>query len=180
MKWMKREERITPEPVREPDEQSVELELAELRHKMRQGLPAPDKKFHAPGPVDLDPHALEEAPHNLEQRDRVIDLHPREVDDYEDRHQPRSLKSKLFGIAPSGYVQLGLISVAVGAVIQAGGLNPSVPGFTWQTALSSIATGAASVLGSVLQSGWQPLLIGVVIVAPVWLAWRLLSVPFRR
>ena len=177
MKWMKREERIEPAPVREVDEESVELELAELRHKMRQSLPSPDQKFHAPGPVDLDPHALEETPHLLDER--VIDLHAHQVEDF-DPHQPRSLKSKLFGIAPSGYVQLALLSVGVGAIIQSGGLNPSVPGFTWQTALSSIANGAMSVFSWVLQAGWQPLLLGAVVVVPVWLAWRLLSVPFRH
>jgi uncharacterized protein DUF6460 len=177
MKWNRREQRVTPEPVTEPDEESVELELASLRHKMRQSLPSPDQKFHAPGPVDLDPHALEETPHTLDER--VIDLHPREVEDY-DPHQPRTLKSKLFGIAPSGYVQLGLISVGVGAVVQAGGLNPWQPGFTWQSALSSLSTGALNVLGWTLQSGWQPLLLGAAVVVPVWLAWRLLSVPFRH
>jgi hypothetical protein len=200
MKRSKSSGRITPESLKNAppapiDEEALDLELAELRHKARQkqGLPARvDHKhedgrheedrhhkddFHAPGAVDLDPRALQETREHHKRG--VIDLHPHEVEEH-DPHLPRSLQSKLFGIGPSGYFQLTVLCIAVGAVLEAGGFNPFDPGFTWQAALSGIGSGALNVLGWVINAGWKPMLIGAAITLPIWLVWRLLSVPFRR
>jgi hypothetical protein len=186
MKRGKRSERdrIEPEPVGEIDQEQLDLELAELRHKQRQKqLPnlereRPGEHFHAPGAVDLDPNELEPA------RDRsprgVIDLHPHEIEETHDPHLPRTLQSKLFGIGPSGYFQLAVLCIAVGAVFEAGGLNPFDPGFTVQGAFGGLANGALNVLGWVIQAGWKPMLIGAAVTLPIWLVWRVLSVPFRR
>ena len=45
-----------------------------------------------------------------------------------------------------------MLCIAVGAVFEAGGLNPFDPTFTWQTALTGLGTGALNVLGWVLQA----------------------------
>jgi hypothetical protein len=187
MKRGKRSERdrIEPEPVSdEVDQEQLDLELAELRHKKRQKqLPnlergGPDEEFHAPGPVDLDPNELEPARDHSPRG--VIDLHPHEIEEHHDPHLPRTLQSKLFGIGPSGYFQLAVLCIAVGAVLEAGGVNPFDPGFTVQKVLSGIGMGALNVIGWVLAAGWKPMLIGAAITLPLWLVWRLLSVPFRR
>jgi hypothetical protein len=197
-------DRIEPEPVSdEIDQEQLDLELAELRHKQRQKqdqLPVRaghrhndtqddndardgdeifgDNDFHAPGAVDLDPRELQEA--RGHHKRGVIDLHPHEVEEAHDPHLPRTLQSKLFGIGPSGYFQLAVLCIAVGAVFEAGGLNPFDPGFTWQTALTGLGTGALNVIGWVIQAGWKPMLIGAAVTLPIWLVWRVLSVPFRR
>jgi hypothetical protein len=172
-------DRIEPEPVSdEVDQEQLDLELAELRHRKRQKqLPGPGEEFHAPGPVDLDPNELEPARDHLPRG--VIDLHPHEVEEH-DPHLPRTLQNKLFGIGPSGYFQLAVLCIAVGAVFEAGGINPFDPTFTWQSLLTGLGTGALNVLGWVLQTGWKPMLIGAAVTLPIWLVWRLLSVPFRR
>jgi len=198
-------DRIEPEPVgdHEIDQEQLDLELAALRHKKRQKqdqLPVRaghrhndtqddndardgdeifgDNDFHAPGAVDLDPREVQ-ATRERHQRG-VIDLHPHEVEEHHDPHLPRTLQSKLFGIGPSGYFQLAVLCIAVGAVFEAGGINPFGPAFTVQSALTGLGTGALNVLGWVLETGWKPMLIGAAVTLPIWLVWRVLSVPFRH
>src|SRR5262249_41366475 len=67
------------------------------------------------------------------------DLHP--------VRQQRSLKDKMFDIGFSGWFQLVVISVVVGAVFQAGGVDFFSPTFTWERLLGGIANGALAVLG---------------------------------
>ncbi|HVY89690.1 MAG TPA: hypothetical protein VG942_12525 [Hyphomonadaceae bacterium] len=86
---------------------------------------------------------------------------------------PPSFTDKMFGpIRISGWIQLGLICVGVGAIFEAGGVNPFAPGFTLGGALGQFATGFLNVLGWTLTVAWRPLLLGAAAVLPVWLLWR--------
>ena len=109
----------------------------------------------------------------------VIDHPPLPADMHAMRPQ-RTLAEKMFGIGFSGWFQLVVFCVAVGAVFQAGGVDFFSPTFTWEGLLGGIAKGALAVLGWIIETGWRPLLTGLLIVGPVWLVWRLLSVPFRH
>ncbi|MDP3739463.1 MAG: hypothetical protein Q8R02_18890 [Hyphomonadaceae bacterium] len=93
--------------------------------------------------------------------------------------EPRSFASKLFGIGIGGWIQLVLICIVLGAIFDAGGVNPFAPNFTVSGALNALGTGALNLLGWALQAGWRPFLVGALVVFPVWLLWRLLTVPFR-
>lgn len=93
---------------------------------------------------------------------------------------PRSLNSKLFGIGFSGYFQLAVICVIAGAILQAGGVDFFSSGFSLTGLAGALFTGALNVLGWTLEHGWQPLLAGALVVVPLWLLWRLLTVPFRN
>ncbi len=93
---------------------------------------------------------------------------------------PRSLNSKLFGIGFSGYFQLVVICVIVGAILQAGGIDFFSPFFSLSGLAGSLATGTLSVLGWAFEHGWRPLLAGALVIVPLWLLWRLLTVPFRN
>lgn len=110
----------------------------------------------------------------------IMDLESRHPDDDLPDHEPRSFTSKMFGVGWAGYVQLVLLCVGVGAVFQAGGINPFDPGFTWAGAVDAAGKGVVTVVSWAFGNGWQPFLVGLMAVAPVWLAWRLLTIPFRR
>jgi hypothetical protein len=99
-------------------------------------------------------------------------------DPYE--HQPRTLQSKLFGIGFSGWFQLIVICVIAGAIFQAGGIDFFSPDFTFTGIASSLANGALNMLGWAVENGWRPLITGALVIIPLWLAWRLLTVPFRN
>ena len=92
---------------------------------------------------------------------------------------PRSFASRLFGIGFGGWVQLILICIVLGAIFDAGGVNPFAPDFTISGALNAIGTGVVNIASWALQAGWRPFLIGALVVFPVWLVWRLITVPFR-
>ena len=68
----------------------------------------------------------------------------------------------------------------VGAVLRIADVNPFEPGFTLGGAAASLGRGVVNLLLWALANGWAPALIGVAVVMPIWLLWRLLSVPFRH
>ncbi|HEX5006376.1 MAG TPA: hypothetical protein VFV70_04645 [Hyphomonadaceae bacterium] len=109
----------------------------------------------------------------------VIEHEPLPADLQAVREQ-RSLKDKLFGIGFSGWFQLVVTSVVVGAIFQAGGVDFFSPTFAWERLPGGILNGAIAVLGWAIEIGWRPLITGALVVGPIWLAWRLLSVPFRH
>jgi hypothetical protein len=125
---------------------------------------------------DLIEHASVPTPHRdnnvIEHAPLSADLHP--------VRQQRSLRDKMFGIGFSGWFQLAVLCVVVGAVFQAGGVDFFSPTFTWERLLGGIANGVLAVLGWIIEVGWRPLITGALVVGPFWLAWRLLSVPFRH
>ena len=113
-------------------------------------------------------------------RDNSVIEHPPLPADMHPVRQQRTLAEKMFGIGFSGWFQLAVISVVVGAVFQAGGVDFFSPTFTWGGLPGGILNGALAVFGWAIEIGWRPLITGALVVGPIWLAWRLLSVPFRH
>lgn len=100
--------------------------------------------------------------------------------DPEEEHQQRTFRHKMFGIGWKGWVQLGVLSALVGVIVQTSGVNPFAPDLSLPGVAGALWRSTLTVLGWILTMGWQPLLVGAIAVAPVWLIWRLLTVPFRR
>jgi hypothetical protein len=113
-------------------------------------------------------------------RDNDVIEHPPLPADMHPVRQQRTFREKMFGIGFSGWFQLAVLCVAVGAVFQAGGVDFFSPTFTWERLPSGILNGVLAVLGWALEIGWRPLVTGALVVGPIWLVWRLLSVPFRH
>ena len=128
----------------------------------------PDKPKGVPAPYGVND------PDVIEHRALV------KVDQPEDGYEQRSFASKMFGIGFSGWFQLVVLCIVVGAVFQAGGIDFFDPNFTFTGFVGAVGRGVVNVLGWVLEAGWRPFLAGVIVVAPIWLAWRLLSFPFRH
>lgn len=93
---------------------------------------------------------------------------------------PRSYGEKVFGIPWTGWVHLTFLSLVVGVLISLSQINVFEPGFTLGGAFRQLIDGVLRGLGWLLSRGWQPLLIGAAVVAPIWIAWRAVSALWRK
>jgi hypothetical protein len=93
---------------------------------------------------------------------------------------PRSLSDKMFGISFWGWVRLGVLCLTAGAIFEAGGFNPFAPAFTWSSVPAELLQGVINVFTWSVGTAWRPLLLGAVAIIPIWLVWRLITVPFRH
>jgi hypothetical protein len=93
---------------------------------------------------------------------------------------PRSFNQKMLQLSWLGWVQLGLVCFAVGVLLNLAQIDFTSPGFTPGRALSQLVQGIFRGLGWLVSTGWWPLLSGMVVVLPVWLAWRALSALWRK
>ncbi len=107
--------------------------------------------------------------------------HPDHPDAHFDEHpHQRTIREKMFDITMWGWIKLAGLCLAVGAVLRIANINPFSSGFTLGGAAASLAKAVGDIVVWALVYGWLPALIGAVVVMPIWLLWRLLSVPFRR
>lgn len=90
------------------------------------------------------------------------------------------LAGRLFGIGLWGWVRLLLICLAVGILLRGLGQNPFSAEFNFGEALANLAGSILAVLQFILLHGWLPVLIGAVVVLPIWFLWRVVSLPFRK
>ncbi|MDZ4760331.1 MAG: hypothetical protein SGJ21_04600 [Alphaproteobacteria bacterium] len=130
-------------------------------------------------PADAPPRAGQDLP-AIEARPSRGEVWPPVLEEEEDHLPKRSLGSKLFGIGVWGWVKLAALSVFVGVVFQLAGVNPLAADFTIADALGDLAQSLADLAGWSLANGWHPAITGALIVVPLWIVWRLVSVPFRR
>jgi hypothetical protein len=94
--------------------------------------------------------------------------------------QKRSLLRRLFGISPWGAVKLTGLCILVGFFVMAANFNPASPDANIPAALAAIARQTLAAAGWAARNFWKPALAGATIVLPVWILWRLLSLPFRK
>ena len=92
----------------------------------------------------------------------------------------RSPLARLFLLKPFGYVRLLLLCVVVGFVMLALQFNPADPGFDATRAATEIWRNTAAALGWSATHLWKPALAGAGVVLPIWVLWRLITLPFRR
>jgi len=94
--------------------------------------------------------------------------------------QKRSLLLRLFGIGPWGTLKLTGLCILVGFFVMAANFNPASPDVDIPAALASIARQALAATGWAVRNFWKPALAGATIVLPLWVLWRLATLPFRK
>lgn len=92
----------------------------------------------------------------------------------------RPLLVRLFAISPWGALKLLALCVLVGLFVLAAQFDPRSPSFDAAGAATSLARDAWAALSWMVQNFWKPALAGAGVVLPLWVLWRLISLPFRR
>lgn len=93
---------------------------------------------------------------------------------------PRPLVRRLFGISFWGALKLLGLCILTGFFVMAANFDPRNPGFDPGEAFGAILSQSLAALGWALRNFWQPALAGALIVLPLWVLWRLVSLPFRK
>jgi hypothetical protein len=93
---------------------------------------------------------------------------------------PMSFSGRMFNVGWKGWVRLALICIFVGAIFQAGGFNPFAAGFTVGAGAGQILDGLIKIATWAAQLSAMPLLLGALVVAPLWLIWRALLALFNK
>jgi hypothetical protein len=91
-----------------------------------------------------------------------------------------SFSGRMFNVGWKGWVRLALICIAVGAVFQAGGFNPMAPGFTIGAGIGQIVNGVLNISAWAAQVSAMPLLLGALVVLPLWAGWRAIVTMLNR
>ena len=92
----------------------------------------------------------------------------------------RPLLLRLFGIGLWGTIKLALLCVLVGFVLLTMQFDPSSPSFNAVETLSQFFRNAFAAAKWATLNLWKPALTGGLLVLPIWVLWRMLSLPFRR
>ena len=77
-------------------------------------------------------------------------------------------------------LNLLLWCVIVGAVMRLTNFNPLQPYINAGETAGNIWQQGLAALGWMIRTGWRPALTGAVLVLPVWLSWRIITLPFRK
>lgn len=94
--------------------------------------------------------------------------------------EKRHVLLRLFGIGLWGGFKLIVLCVLVGFFVMAANFNPSSPDVDVGETLFSLAGQAFAATGWAVRNFWKPALAGASVVLPLWILWRLVSLPFRR
>ena len=92
----------------------------------------------------------------------------------------RSLLRRLFGIKIWGAIKLVIICIFVGFIVLASQFDPRDPQVDVAAASWNIAKQAWATAGWAVMNFWKPAVTGATVVLPIWLIWRLVSLPFRK
>ena len=92
----------------------------------------------------------------------------------------RSLAIRLLLVGVWDVVQLLALSVIVGLFLLALDFSPERQGINIGGALWELVQTLFSAFLWMVRTFWKPLLAGAAIVLPIWLIWRVVSLPFRK
>ncbi|MEO0883404.1 MAG: hypothetical protein AAFY34_11865 [Pseudomonadota bacterium] len=92
----------------------------------------------------------------------------------------RALLVRLFGVSVWGGVKLVLVCILVGFVMLAMQFDPTDPAFNARAAIGELAQNAVNAARLAVVNFWYPALTGASIVLPIWVLWRLATLPFRK
>ena len=92
----------------------------------------------------------------------------------------RPLLKRLFGISLWGGLKLLGLCILVGFFVMAANFDPGNPDFNLTEALRAILRQSFAALGWAITNFWQPALAGALVVLPVWIIWRVISLPWRK
>lgn len=87
---------------------------------------------------------------------------------------PLSFSGRMFNVGWKGWTRLVIVCVIVGAIFQAGGFSPFAPGFTIGQGAGQILDGIIRIATWSAQLAAMPLLLGALVVLPLWVVWRAL------
>ncbi|WP_084396120.1 hypothetical protein [Henriciella aquimarina] len=96
------------------------------------------------------------------------------------RAEKRPVLVRLFGITVWGGVKLAVTCILVGFFLLALEFDPVADDVDVFAALSELVRNLAGAAVWAVKNFWQPLLAGGSIVLPLWVLWRLASLPFRK
>lgn len=92
----------------------------------------------------------------------------------------RPVLVRLFGLSVWGGFKLAVVCVLVGFFLLALEFNPASNDVNVFGAMSQLIQNLAGAAIWALRNFWKPLLAGASVVLPLWVLWRLLSLPFRK
>ncbi len=92
----------------------------------------------------------------------------------------RHILRRLFGIKLFGWVRLAGLCILVGFFVMAAEFDPASPNVDVMGALGSFLKSAIATIRWGIANFWKPAVAGASIVMPIWLLWRLASLPFRK
>ena len=92
----------------------------------------------------------------------------------------RPLLVRLFSLKFWGAVRLTALCVLVGLIQNIGWAEKQTKDFDVMSTIQTIWENTFQGLIWVIKHGWQPALLGATIVIPIWVIWRLISLPFRK
>lgn len=95
-------------------------------------------------------------------------------------HEKRPLLKRLFGISFWGALKLLGLCILTGFFVMAASFDPGNPDFNLAEALRAILRQTFAALGWAIGNFWQPALAGALVVLPVWVIWRVISLPWRK
>lgn len=94
--------------------------------------------------------------------------------------EKRALLKRLFGISFWGALKLLGLCILTGFFVMAASFDPGNPDFNLAEALRAILRQTFAALGWAIENFWQPALAGALVVLPVWVIWRVVSLPWRK
>ncbi len=112
----------------------------------------------------------------------MADLKPEPIEVSENvaKAPRRHILLRLFGIKVLGWVRLVLLCILVGFLVMAAEFDPTSPDVDATAALASFANSAVQAMGWAVTHFWKPALAGATIVMPIWVLWRMATLPFRK
>ena len=92
----------------------------------------------------------------------------------------RSILVRLFAVKFWGAVRLTALCVLAGIIIQIGDFTTQPEQISVANTIREIWENTFAGLLWLIRNGWKPALIGATVVLPIWVLWRIVSLPFRR
>ena len=105
---------------------------------------------------------------------------PAKVKRKTEKAMPRPLVARLFGVSVWGGLKLVILCILVGFFVLASQFDPTHPDVNAGDAIVNVARTAIAAAGWAARNFWKPALVGATIVMPVWVLWRLISLPFSK
>lgn len=103
-----------------------------------------------------------------------------EISEKSQKKKPRPLLVRLFAVRFWGAMRLLAFSVVVGLIQQVGWSSRKENSFDALAALGLIWENTIKGALWLIVHGWKPALLGATVVLPIWVIWRLISLPFRK
>lgn len=93
---------------------------------------------------------------------------------------PRPWYIRAFRLTPGQAVRLVILSTLAGFFVLAFDYSPTGASFNAGGAFTAILHRAFTAIGWAFESFWKPALAGLIVVVPLWILWRLATLPFRK